>query len=108
MDGGGGGREGGRDGQVDGWTDERTNQPTYEQMGGQVSESQEGIGLITKISSRFEVDCCLLATTIIPSMSGMFSRGPACPSYLDMKTVLALYEFPLMGLLFAQDHGIIP
>uniref|UniRef100_A0AC11E0F7 G protein subunit beta 5 n=1 Tax=Ovis aries TaxID=9940 RepID=A0AC11E0F7_SHEEP len=54
------------------------------------------------------VACCLLDTMIIPSMSGMSSRGLESPSCLDMKTVLVLYEFPLMGLPFAQDHGIIP
>lgn len=53
------------------------------------------------------VACCLLDTMIIPSMSGMSSRDPESPSCSDMKTVLVLYEFPLMGLLFAQDHGII-
>uniref|UniRef100_A0A8B9YA56 G protein subunit beta 5 n=1 Tax=Bos mutus grunniens TaxID=30521 RepID=A0A8B9YA56_BOSMU len=54
------------------------------------------------------VACCLLDTMIIPSTSGMSSRGLESPSCLDMKTVLVLYEFPLMGLPFAQDHGIIP
>ena len=56
----------------------------------------------------FKVACCLLDTMIIPSTSGMSSRGLESPSCLDMKTVLVLYEFPLMGLPFAQDHGIIP
>ena len=69
---------------------------------------KEGTGLITIISSCFKVACCLLDTTIIPSTSGMSSRDPESPSCLDMKTVLVLYEFPLMGLPFAQDHGIIP
>uniref|UniRef100_A0A2I3MX72 G protein subunit beta 5 n=1 Tax=Papio anubis TaxID=9555 RepID=A0A2I3MX72_PAPAN len=54
------------------------------------------------------VACCLLDTMITLSTSGMFSKGPGSPSCLAMKTALALYEFRLMGLLSAQDHGIIP
>nr|BAE89834.1 unnamed protein product [Macaca fascicularis] len=54
------------------------------------------------------VACCLLDTMITLSTSGMFSKGPGSPSCLAMKTALALYEFPPMGLLSAQDHGIIP
>lgn len=64
--------------------------------------------LSNHVTSCFKVACCLLDTMIIPSMSGMSSRGLESPSCLDMKTVLVLYEFPLMGLPFAQDHGIIP
>ena len=64
--------------------------------------------LSNHVTSCFKVACCLLDTMIIPSMSGMSSRGLESPSCLDMKTVLVLYEFPLMGLPFAQDHEIIP
>lgn len=51
------------------------------------------------------VACCLLDTMIIPSMSGMSSRDPESPSCSDMKTVLVLYEFPLMGLLLLRIMG---
>lgn len=71
-------------------------------------KTKGGTGSVTIMSFYFEVACCLLDTMIIPSMSGMFSRGPESPSCLDMKTALALYEFPLTGLLSAQGHGIIP
>lgn len=67
-----------------------------------------GTGSVTIISSGFEGACYLLDTTIIPSTSGMFSRDPESPSCLVMKTALVLSEFPLMGLRFAQDRGIIP
>ena len=35
-------------------------------------------------------------------------KGSPVTSCLNMKTMLILYEFPLMGLPFAQDHEIIP